>query len=92
MGRIHDIKDKFSWEKMQILVEYMTDSGSAFAITPEGDQVFLNARLVSRMDVRQGDIFDANLILNYPDKREITKWRAIRVEDPTRIPEVFQDA
>jgi|TARA_E500000305_G_scaffold111360_2_gene123007 hypothetical protein len=75
----------------QILVEYLSDMGSAFAITPQGDQVFLNERLVSRMDVQPGDVFDAYLVLNYPDKRDITKWRAMRVVSPDEVIPMFQD-
>lgn len=76
----------------QILVEYISEMGSAFAVTEEGDQVFLNERLVTRMDVQPGDVFDAHLVLNYPDKRERIKWRAMRVTDPEEIIPLFQDA
>ena len=76
----------------QILVEYLTDSGSAFAITDQGDQVFLSERLVTRMDVQPGDIFDAHVLLNYADKRDMIKYRAMRVKVATNIAPIFQDA
>tara|TARA_R100001086_G_C11828517_1_gene256049 strand:- start:1419 stop:1670 length:252 start_codon:yes stop_codon:yes gene_type:complete len=76
----------------QILVEYLTDSGSAFAITEQGDQVFLSERLVTRMDVQPGDIFDAHVLLNYADKRDMIKYRAMRVKAATDIAPIFQDA
>ena len=76
----------------QILVEYLTDSGSAFAITEEGEQVFLSERLVKRMDVQPGDIFDAHVLLNYADKRDMIKYRAMRVKVATNIAPIFQDA
>tara|TARA_Y100001951_G_C11188267_1_gene209964 strand:+ start:356 stop:607 length:252 start_codon:yes stop_codon:yes gene_type:complete len=76
----------------QILVEYLTDSGSAFAITEQGDQVFLSERLVTRMDVQPGDIFDAHVLLNYADKRDMIKYRAMRVKAATNIAPIFQDA
>lgn len=76
----------------QILVEYLTDSGSAFAITEQGDQVFLSERLVTRMDVQPGDIFDAHVLLNYADKRDMIKYRAMRVKVATDIAPIFQDA
>lgn len=66
--------------KQQILVEYLTASGSAFAVTPEGQQVFLNKRLVETMSVAAGDIYNAFLLPNYPDKRDQIPWRAMRVE------------
>ena len=79
-------------ETKQILVEYLTDSGSAFAITEQGDQVFLSERLVTRMDVQPGDIFDAHGLLNYADKRDMIKYRAMRVKAATNIAPIFQDA
>ena len=75
----------------QILVEYLTDTGSAFAVTEQGDQVFLSERLVKRMDVQPGDIFDAHVLLNYADKRDIIKYRAMRVVKPQVIAPIFQD-
>lgn len=66
--------------KQQILVEYLTASGSAFAVTPDGQQVFLNKRLVETMGVDAGDIYNAFLLPNYPDKRDQIPWRAMRVE------------
>tara|TARA_Y100000004_G_scaffold191371_1_gene250063 strand:+ start:1543 stop:1815 length:273 start_codon:yes stop_codon:yes gene_type:complete len=76
----------------QILVEYLTSSGSAFAITEEGEQVFLSERLVTRMEVQPGDVFDALVVLNYADKREKIKYRAMRIVEPQVISAVFQDA
>ena len=76
----------------QILVEYLTSSGSAFAITEEGEQVFLSKRLVIRMDVQPGDIFDAHVLLNYADKRDKIKYRAMRIVVATEIAPMFQDA
>lgn len=66
--------------KQQVLVEYITSTGSGFAITPQGEQVFMNKRLVDTMGVEPGDIYDAFLLPNYPDKRESIPWRALRVE------------
>jgi hypothetical protein len=77
MSHVFDIN---STRKQQILVEYLTATGSAFAITPQGEQVFLNKRLVETMGVDAGDIYDAFLVQNYPDKREAIPWRAMRVE------------
>jgi len=81
MSQIFDID---STRKQQIIVEYITPSGSGFAVNPQGEQVFMNARLVSAMKVEAGDTFDAFLLPNYPDKKEMIPWRAMRVE-PTEI-------
>jgi len=70
--------------KQQIVVEYLTPSGSAFAVNPQGDQVFMNQRLVKAMGVEAGDIYDAFIMPNYEDKRDTVPWRAMRVE-PTKI-------
>ena len=75
----------------QILVEYLTDTGSGFAVTEQGDQVFLNERIVSRMDVQPGDVFDAHVLLNYADKRDKIKYGAMRVVAPDVIAPIFQD-
>tara|TARA_R110000823_G_scaffold293166_1_gene411984 strand:+ start:1092 stop:1343 length:252 start_codon:yes stop_codon:yes gene_type:complete len=76
----------------QILVEYLTENGSGFAITEEGDQVYLSDRLVEKMNVQPGDVLDAFIMLNYADKRDAIKWRAMRVMKPTKIVDMFQDA
>ena len=81
MSQIFDID---STRKQQIIVEYITPSGSGFAVNPQGEQVFMNARLVNAMKVEAGDTFDAFLLPNYPDKKEMIPWRAMRVE-PTQI-------
>jgi hypothetical protein len=63
----------------KILIEYVTYSGSAFATCENGDQVFLSARLVDKMDLFDGDQCCALLIENFEDKRDVTPWRAVRV-------------
>ena len=77
MTHVFDISNT---RKQQIIVEYITDTGSGFAVNPKGEQVFMNARLVNAMKVEPGDSYDAFLLPNYPDKREQIPWRAMRVE------------
>jgi hypothetical protein len=72
--------DVTSTNRTQIMVEYSTDTGSAFAVTPAGEQVFINARIVSRMELKEGRIYEAFLVPNYEDKRALIPWRAMRVE------------
>ena len=62
-----------------IEIDYITHSGSAFAVCKNGDQVFLNKRLVEKMDLHEGDLCSALLLKNYEDKIDTTPWRAVRV-------------
>ena len=63
----------------RIKVEYITYSGSAFGLCENGDQVFLNKRIVDKMDLQEGDQCSALLLKNYEDKFDTTPWRAVRV-------------
>ena len=65
--------------KADIEIDYITYSGSAFAVCKNGDQVFLNKRLVEKMDLHEGDLCSALLLKNYEDKIYTTPWRAVRV-------------
>jgi len=48
MNQIFDLNET---RRQQVIVEYLTPTGSGFAVTPKGDQVFLNSRLVTTMKV-----------------------------------------
>ena len=58
-------------------------------LTEEGEQVYLSKRLTKKMDVQPGDIFDAHVLLNYADKRDMIKYRAMRVKVATNIAPIF---
>ena len=77
MNHVFDVDNT---RRQQIIVEYLTPTGSGFGVTPEGEQVFMNKRLVDAMNVQAGDIYNAFLLPNYPDKRDSIPWRAMRVE------------
>ena len=77
MSQIFDLD---TTRQQQIIVEYLTPTGSAFAVNPQGEQVFLNSRLVVAMKVQAGDIYNAFLLPNYPDKKDQIPWRAMRVD------------
>ena len=62
-----------------IQIDYITRCGSAFAFCENGDQVFLNARIVDKMELDEGDHCRALLLENFEDKKDITPWRAVRV-------------
>ena len=72
--------DLSNTRKQQIMVEYITETGSGFAVNPKGEQVFMNKRLVDTMEVEPGNTYEAFLLPNYPDKRDHIPWRAMRVE------------
>ena len=69
----------FETNKMRVMIEGLTYTGSAFGSNEAGDTVFFNQRLVERVSLEVGDIVEAHAIANYEDKRADTPWRAIRV-------------
>ena len=70
---------KSSKAESNIEIDFITYSGSAFGICENGDQVFLNARIVNKMELNEGDVCRALLLENYEDKIDVTPWRAVRV-------------
>ena len=75
-------------EKQRVLVEYITDAGSAFAVNLKGESVFINGRIVERMNVRAETEYDAFVLPNYLDKRDVTPWRVMRLELAPVVQEV----
>jgi len=69
----------FETNKMRVMIESLSYTGSAFGSNEAGEQVFFNQRLVERVSMDMGDIVDAHVIPNYEDKRTETPWRAIRI-------------
>lgn len=63
-----------------VFIDEITAAGSAFGATPEGEAVFINARIVSAIKIKGGDHVRAIVLPNYEDKRDRVKWRAIRAE------------
>ena len=59
MTHVFDVSNT---RKQQIMVEYITETGSGFAVNPEGEQVFMNKRLVDAVDVQPGDTYEAFLL------------------------------
>ena len=66
-------------EEANIKIDFLTYSGSAFGLCDNGDQVFINSRIVDKMQLQEGDICKALLLENFEDKKAITPWRAVRV-------------
>lgn len=63
-----------------VFVDNITVVGSAFGATPEGEAVFINARIVNAVKIKPGDCVRAVVLPNYEDKRDRVRWRAIRAE------------
>lgn len=70
----------------RITIHEVLDSGSAFGVTDDGDMVFINQRIIATMDAKAGEVWDAYLLLNYPDKREMIPWRALRLSTDGQEP------
>jgi hypothetical protein len=67
----------FKTEKMAVIIEGLTYSGSAFGVNDEGEAVFFNSRIVDKMSLGEGIQVEAHCIPNYPDKRDEVPWRCI---------------
>ena len=70
----------FETVQKPVHVDMLTYSGSAFGSTPDGDQVFINARIVDAMGLSEGMVLTGYLLPNFPDKRDQIQWRAMRME------------
>ena len=73
--------------KMQAIVETNTFSGSAFAVNSQGEQIFINRRIMERMNLEEGVLVTAHVLPNYEDKLQSIPWRAMRVDVPRHIPD-----
>ena len=76
-----------------VLIENISHARSAFAVTPAGEEVFISNRIVERLGLEADMVVNAELLPNYPDKREQIPWRAVRVNmekgpEPTPEPSV----
>lgn len=60
-----------------------TKGGSAFAVCPDDDQVFISPKIVDAARIEAGDLLTAYCIDNHKDEdgrdRYSVRWRAIRV-------------
>jgi inorganic pyrophosphatase/exopolyphosphatase len=65
---------------MATYIDKLAYSGSAFGVNDKGEAVFINGRIVEKMDIQEGDTVVAHCIPNYPDKADQIPWRCIRVD------------
>ena len=66
---------KLLTEKKIVTVSDITYSNSAFAVTQRGEGVFINARMVEKLGIEEGDDLVVKVLLNYKDKRDEVKYR-----------------
>lgn len=78
----------FDTVQMPAVVEIITYSGSAFAANEQGEQIFINSRIVDRCKLTDGVEVMVHALPNYEDKRQSIPWRAMRVDVPRAISSV----
>ena len=66
-------------EVKEAVVEELVYSGSPFAVTLDGEGIFLNSRIVDKLKLKAGDSIQAYVVPNYPDKADQIRYRAMRV-------------
>ena len=66
-------------EIISAVVDTLTENGSGFATTETGEAIFINARIMQKMNLKEFDEIDAYVVPNYPDKQNRIKYRATRV-------------
>ena len=66
-------------EIISAVVDTLTENGSGFATTETGEAIFINARIMQKMNLKEFDEIDAYVVPNYPDKQDRIKYRATRV-------------
>jgi hypothetical protein len=69
----------------RVTVQDVVDSGSAFGTTDQGEMVFVNQRIVATAGLEVGETYEAFLLPNYPDKREMIPWRALRMSPDGKV-------
>jgi hypothetical protein len=67
----------------RVLVEELTYSGSAFGVLANGEGVFINSRIVDKMELSPGTAVHAQVLPNFSDKRDQIPWRVVNVQAET---------
>ena len=63
----------------RVLVEELTYSGSAFGVLANGEGVFINSRIVEKMELSPGTAVYAQVLPNFTDKKDNIPWRVVNV-------------
>lgn len=72
----------FETVQKPVRIDMLTYAGSAFGSTVDGEQVFINGRIVDTLSLSEGMIAMGHLVPNFPDKRHQIPWRAMRMTLP----------
>jgi hypothetical protein len=80
---VTSMNQTFRTQPMFVVIETLSYAGSAFGVNAQGEQVFINARIVEKCRLEEGMEVVARVLPNYEDKRNSIPWRAMRVDqDP----------
>lgn len=82
----NSMNQTFSTQQMPVMIEAISYAGSAFGVNSNGEQVFINARIVDKCGLQEGMEVVALVLPNYEDKRDHIPWRALRVDDSAQAP------
>jgi hypothetical protein len=81
-------------KKLGAAFNYIAKSGVGFAVTEDGEQVFISARDVNALGLSLGDTLQVLALDNYaaPETSHYTsRWRAVRIEMIQRLDDVVRD-
>lgn len=81
----------FETVQKPVRIDMLTYAGSAFGSTVDGEQVFINGRIVDTLSLSEGMIAMGHLVPNFPDKRDQIPWRAMRMTLPEDREPVVED-
>lgn len=74
-----NIMEKKTVGIVSVLPSNYSDTITAFGQDENGDQVFISPNLLRQYDPQIGDTVEAVVVLNHPDKRDRTMYRAVSV-------------
>jgi hypothetical protein len=81
---VTSMNQTFRTEPMPVVIETVSYAGSAFGVNAQGEQVFINSRIVEKCRLEEGMEVVARVLPNYEDKRHTIPWRAMRVDQEPR--------
>ena len=84
ISNIKNLKEKNNQNQVIVFIDYINQSGSAFGTTKNGDQVFINSRIVKKNNLKIDRTYLGIIILNYEDKRNRVPYRAIELYPITK--------
>lgn len=77
----HEIFTRFEGaQRVRCVVDHFSYSSSGFAVTENGQGVFLSGRIVQTLNLVEGEEILCYVVPNYEDKRQSCFFRAVRAE------------